>query len=190
MPAVALLPNVSAIWRRLAALAGAFAALQAGEPTAYGNISAQAGMLARDFDTGAAAEWAHAYIGRRAAVTRVIAGLRVLQERPDTALTVYGLATLQRTGDLVAEWSGMLGDQWEHRSQMGDAALAALATAPAGILRALGVGLVAAAPEELLEDAADAAKKGAGDLLAGIPPLAWVVIAVLVAGAFKGLFRR
>jgi hypothetical protein len=115
----------------------------------------------------------------------------LIEAEPSSVTSDPGLATIQRAADMVLEVFAGLSGEWEHRAQMGDAALAALALAPQGALVALGVGAGIAAPPELVADLArgarDAVRDELGfDLVGWLP---WIVGGVLALWAW-GRLRR
>lgn len=150
---------------RLAELAAEFGRVGDGDYEAEPALSRAAGELASALSTPEIEQWGTSYLPRSPTYRRTIIYLRVLEEQPELAITDRGIATLQLAADTITAWIYQTSEMMESRAQMGDAALLTLAAAPFGILMALGLGFLVAAPPELvddLEDAAiDAAKKAA-----------------------------
>lgn len=143
---------------------------------ALSRVQATATRLGASYETSDVHAWASAVMARQGPYRRVLGNLAGLAARPTDAAEPIGPATAELAAGIFAEWSGSVASYLEHRSQLGDAALAALAFAPAGMLRALGLGLVAAAPEELIDDAAQAAAEGAAELASHVPWWAWAIV--------------
>lgn len=197
MPALATTaPAILQARRELAAFA--FAVFRVRELAAAGwgdrptrmlelsRVQAAAGALAATLATSDIRAWAAAVMARQGPYRRALGNLRALEARPDAAAGPIGLATAELVATILVEFTGSVAGYLEHRSQLGDAALAALALAPSGLLRALGIGIVAAMPEEMAEDL----KEGAADLLREIPWWAWAVLVALAATAAAAWLPR
>lgn len=139
---------------------------------ALSRVQSTAETLRRNMIESDVSAWASAVMARQGPYRRMLGNLGALAARPTAAAEPFGAATAELAATIFAEFSGSVAGYLENRSQLGDAALAALALAPAGMLRALGFGFVAAAPEELIEDT----KKKIAEEVSQIPWWAWAIL--------------